>query len=422
MINYDGLFDKQLFLKEIEAKHEVIQELSYSKAKNALVLPCIDLPNGFSGGGIIKENGEFIKESTVHNGSHVPYEVNHNQVEIVDERVVYFGMLIGVWGHCISDCIKRAWFINSPEYIERFAKCKIIYTAQKDSLHKNFIDFLSLLGINIDTFYEITKPTIYSEVIIPDSSFFLDDNGVEHFTKEYREVIEKIKEPFKSVTGISKKIYYSHRNVRGIMNDMGERQIEKYLQNHGFEVVHPELLSVQEQLKLLAQCKVFISSDGSTSHNSIFLPEESEIIIIPRSPYLTFHQLALNELFEKQKIYYIDSTISIMCKGNRPTRGPFYYFVSPNLIEHIENKPFYESKKWLVDNFKEFKKYLQKGFYIENDRKYTAISPYTEIAFYYYNKYLFTSNRKVKTVFFTRKICEIMYRIIRRLLRIVNYD
>lgn len=421
MVNYEGLLDKKRFSAEIEATHKVEKELGFKVYSNSTILPCVELQNGESGGGIIDANGNFIKESTVHNGSHVSYHVDSNEIQYSDETVIYFGMLIGIWGHCISDCIKRAWFFYSKEYKEKYKNAKIIYIAPQGSLHNNFVDLLRRLDINIDDFVEVKEVTRFKEIIIPDSSFFLDDEGIEHFTNEYKLCIDKIKDEYrKQPNEVNKKVYYSHRDVRGFNNDIGEKKLEEFFIKNGFDIIHPERLKLSEQLELLSKCAVFAASDGSSSHNSIFLPENAEVIIIPRSPYLTFHQLALNELYESQKIYYIDATLSILCKGNRPTRGPFFYYVSEMLIEHIENRSFSESENWIRQNFYDFEKYLKSGFYLEENREYTAYSPYTELAFYYFNKYLFQQNSRKRFVQIKRYVLFNAKRISKRMHSILN--
>lgn len=421
MVNYEGLLDEKRFISEIKAVHKIDKNLGVQVYSDSTVLPCIELQNGESGGGVIDSDGDFINESTVHNGSHTPYHVDGNNIQYSDETVIYFGMLIGIWGHCISDCIKRAWFFYSKEYKEKYKNTKIIYIASQGSLHNNFIDLLRQLDINIDDFVEVKEATRFKKIIIPDSSFFLDDEGIEHFTNEYKLCIDKIKEKYrKQPDEVNKKVYYSHRNVRGFNNDIGEKKLEEYFIKNGFDIIHPERLKLSEQLELLSKCAVFAASDGSSSHNSIFLPENAEVIIIPRSPYLTFHQLALNELYEGQNIFYIDASLSILCKGDRPTRGPFFYYVSKKLIEHIEKREFSEDEDWIRQNFYDFEKYLKSGFYLENNRSCTAYSPYTELAFYYFNKYLFQQKMRKRWVCFKRYMYRNAERIRRKVFNVIR--
>lgn len=420
MVDFDGLLDKNRFNIEIDTVHEVEKKLGYSIYNNATLLPCVDLPSGKSGGGIIDSNGNFLKESTVHNGSHIPYQVNSKDIHYSDETVIFFGMLIGIWGHCISDCIKRAWFFDTDIFKEKYKDVKVVYVAPKGTLHGNFVDLLKKLNIEIENFTEIKNITKFKKIIVPDSSFFLDDFGIEHFTCEYRFCIDKIKRTYiKQKEEVNKKIYYSHRDVRGFNNDIGEQKLERFFQKNGFEIIHPEKMNLDAQLDLLSTCSVFASSDGSTSHNSIFLPETAEVIIIPRSPYLTFHQLALNELYGLQNIFYIDASLSILCKGDRPTRGPFFYYVSEKLIEHVEKTNFTENEEWIRANFYDFEKYFKCGFYLEKNRVFTAYSPYTELALYYYNQYLYLKKRRMFFVFFKRFALKNMKRIKRKVLNLL---
>lgn len=421
MINYDGLFDKDHYSSVTHSNHFCSDKLDFVQIENALVLPVKLFGADLPGGGIITQSGDYVVESSVHNGSHKEYAVPEDEIIQSDETVIYLGMLIGIWGHCISDCIKRAWIFHSEIYKEKYSDLRVIYVAQEGSLHDNFKALLDKIGINISSFTLIDKPTRFARIILPDSSFFLDDQCVEHFTKEYVETIDLIKEQYKkSAEEITKKVYYSHKNVRGFNNDIGEEKLEAYFKKQGYDIIHPENLSFDEQLDIMSRCCSFAATDGSTSHNSIFIPDNSEIIIIPRSPYLTFHQLALNELYPMQKIFYIDSSLSIFCKGDRPTRGPFFYYVSDKLISHVENSVFHETRQYVRENFYDFNKYIKRGMYVEDGRIFTACSPYTELAFYYYNKYLFLSPFKTKAVSLFRKLEYFFFRVKKKLHRLTN--
>lgn len=407
MIKYDGLINRDLFQKEINSEHKSNKKLSYKELNNCVVLP-IKVKNGKSFGGIVDSGKNFVNESTIHYGSHEPYYVEEKEIKNRNESVIYFGMLIGVWGHCITDCIKRAWFFNK----ENKGKHKIVYIAHEGSLHKNFIEFLKEINIDITDFEEIREPTRFKKIILPDESFYFDNNKTGFYSDEYVNSINIIKSKYQKPNElINKKLFFSHKDVRGINNDIGEEKIEKYLEKNGFEIVHPEKLSFAKEMDLLSRCKVFAATDGSTSHNSIFLPNKSKVVIIPRSPHLTQHQLVLNDIYKEQDIEYVDSSLSILCNAKRPTRGPFFYYVSKQLVKCIENKDLIISERYLQYNFKDFEKYLKNAFYIDENMKFTAYQPYVELAFELYNKYLYTKKVKRINTLIIRKIQKQIIRI-----------
>lgn len=112
--------------------------------------------------------------------------------------------------------------------------------------------------------------------------------------------------------------------------------------------------------------------------------------------------------------------MSILCKGDRPTRGPFFYFVSSNLKRYVQNSEVEETSEWLHENFKHFGRYLRRGLFIENDRTFTAYSPYTQLAAYYYNKYLFQKTWLVRATECSRKMGLLLFRIVNKAKRLLT--
>ena len=83
MINYDRLFNKKRYSKSIAVDHFVDKKLSYEILPNATILPYrpLNVNGNFAyGGGIVDEKGEFIKNSSVHNGFGIAYPKELNNV------------------------------------------------------------------------------------------------------------------------------------------------------------------------------------------------------------------------------------------------------------------------------------------------------------------------------------------------------
>ena len=78
-------------------------------------------------------------------------------------------------------------------------------------------------------------------------------------------------------TSQRRRIYSSraHANVRHITNDA---EISELLARHGFEVVYPELLGIEEQIQLFAGAETVIGVHGSGLTNTIFSPHGTTVI------------------------------------------------------------------------------------------------------------------------------------------------
>ena len=213
---------------------------------------------------------------------------------------------------------------------------------------KNFSRMLEILGIEPNRLQPIERPTHFDKIILPDESFFTS-GGFRRFTKEYREMIDRIRDfALKNRMPTSnKKIYYFH----GRKAQTGEERLAQYFKAKGYEIVLPEKLTLDEQLNLLINCESFVSTVGSCSHNSIFLRNGTEVILIPRSGNINnSYQLALNAIYPLN-ITYINSTLSIF----KTTDAYACYIISEQLRNFFGD----EFDGYDEDNFKTFLQYTK---------------------------------------------------------------
>ena len=124
------MYNKEFYGDRFNQDHFYNKTLHFQIIENGTALPPknpnIDGKFNWGFGGIVDAQGKYIASSYITSGSfaYTPTEEVINS----DETVIYFSMLFNVWGHLISDCIKRAWFFKSKAYKRYFQNCKIIYT------------------------------------------------------------------------------------------------------------------------------------------------------------------------------------------------------------------------------------------------------------------------------------------------------
>ena len=276
-----------------------------------------------------------------------PESIQHSS-----ETVVYFGVAFYCWGHVITDNIRRVWFLKSDYFKNQFRNCPIVYLPFGSTLDKqqNFKRLLEILEIDVDKLKPIKQPTKFKEIILPDESFF--GGGFRRFTNEYRETIDCLRDfALKNRTPTSsKKIYFFHG-----MRQVGEERIAEYFKSKGYEIISPEKLTVDEQLNWLINCESFASSMGSCSHNSVFLNDKTECIMIPRAKQLfTPYQALLNQVHDLN-VTYIDSTLSLLFNKISGNPHNFLYIISPQLKRFFGDKfDGYED-----DDLKNFLKYVK---------------------------------------------------------------
>lgn len=295
-------------------------------------------------------------------------QVIHNQ-----STAVYIGVILGGWGHFITDCMRLLWFLTSKGYSENFSECPILYIYENNIRQENpnasWLRLIEILGIDTSLLKQITTPVKYDRIILPDECFFRADDGIMYFSQEYIDTIDKVRDfaAANSRAAAPRKIYYSYSKYsrwRGISKVYGEDKLDKYFASKGYEIIYPEDFSLDEQLNMLINCESFASTVGSCSHNSLFLRDNTEVILIPRKFCLNDYQLVINQV-HKQRIHYIDSSFSIFAVT---TLAPFLCFISSNLRKYFND----ENTESIVC-FSDFLKYLCASFGFRFGRKFGAI-------------------------------------------------
>ena len=247
--------------------------------------------------------------------------------------------------------------MQSAEFLKEFKNCPVVcapFFKRKlggyDWIHTfpNFRRLLEILEINTDSIQAVTQPTQFEKLILPDSSFTVMKNIGLAFTAEYRETIDRIRHfAMKNRTPTSaKKIYYFHGR-----RQMGEERLAEYFKSKGYEIVQPEKFSVDEQLNILINADSFASTLGSCAHNSVFLRDGAEVILIPRAAHFTGGYQQSIEQVHPLNVNYVDSTLSFFSG----LRSLHCYIISPQLKKFFGD----EFKSYAFGDLKLFLKYAK---------------------------------------------------------------
>ena len=385
MINLEKRYETASHQKLLDTCYKTNNKLGFSIVDNVCLIPFIQ--KGKSGG-VYTLEGKLIPETSTNKEyglEVIPNIILENINNSYDELCIYMGVYEPCWGHFITDCLKKMWFLKTKSF-EQFKECSLIFLSEKkDCLGKNHKRLLEVAGVDTSKIIICNKAARARKVLIPDSSFFYDDSSTIHYTKEFIETIDSIKEQFKDDHKKQyEKIYYSYSSYqkkKGYKKTFGEEKLDIFFKDMGFLIVHPECHSLDEQMEMLANCKCFASTEGSSSHNSIFLKDGAEVIIIPRGPYFSGYQQTIDSIGELN-IHYIDSSLTAFPSKSGPWSGPNYFYVSDELMDyfHLSNK---QKQQYIKKNFKDLKKYVAYNFVNLSGRHYYIQNIYAEKFFYY---------------------------------------
>ena len=324
---------------ECDTEYEKSIPLQVLQVKDGIVHPLPtrgDLSNERSGG-VTDLNSKFIELSLTKRVSppnffceEIDWYCGASQnfqlekTDYVDEDVVFLGALSSHFGHFITEGLARLWFFLDKKH----AHYKGVYIS--DARNNKFIDCFRFFGIKDQNLLEITKPTRFRLVIIPEQSIRLQD----FYHSKYKQTIDKIKE--KIIAAQYAKVFFSKaksQNGRGI----GELPIQSVFEKNGFAIFYPEKMTMYETISVLKGCDEFVATSGTNIHNSVFMNDGKAIICLNRSAH--FHPLQIMiDRMKSLKTTYID--VFLFSTDGNFGDAPCFVAITVLLRKYFNDKNF----------------------------------------------------------------------------------
>lgn len=224
-------------------------------------------------------------------------------------KYIYLGEWLSIWGHCITDNLKKLWAIkrvreDNPEEEYKLCAAKITNAG----FSNNFKKLIALLGINFDEILFVEQPTKFEYLIVPDDSMIVIGDS-RYYYQGFADIVNAIRDASPVDESVPDKIYFSRTKIKNNHRDYGEKEVEETFRQLGYTILYPEQLDFNTQLKLLRNCKYFACTEGSIAHNVIFCGDGVNIVIIRKVCGLISYQFTLNEI-RKAKTTYIDTFVT----------------------------------------------------------------------------------------------------------------
>ena len=196
----------------------------------------------------------------------------------------------------------------------------------------------------------IVKPTKFASVSFPEESFWLDrESGIRFYSKEYVETINAIRRFYVPVLGQpSRTVYLSRTGWKSSKHDFGEKTLQDTICGaFGAECICPEKLSLGEQIRILANCKNLITTEGSLAHNAVFMQDGAELVILRKADYSNGYQYPINQM-RKLRVTWLKAHASTFFEfPDQPWRGPFFLRVTNEVGEYFNISPQWPLREYM---------------------------------------------------------------------------
>lgn len=372
-MNYDYLYEfnrkryKTLYERDIECK----SNLNVIEIDDGYLLPAKKNSKRLIGlGGVLDYNYNFIKESSIISGggfiqlnNEDDYEIyfggkydifnDKDNINTLEEEVVYLGYINNHWGHFLIDFCTRLWYIISNKKYKKYVF--LVNEGKKHYLINNIKRFFELLEIPLENIMFINKVTKCKKIIIPEPSYITN----KYYSQEYINIFNKIASNVNmKLSDNEEKVYFTRCGYSKAKNtEIGEEMLVNLFKKNGFKVISPEKCSLDEQIALIRNSKIIAGISGTITHNMLFADEKQKVIIINKTFSLNTMQMDIN-IMRNLEMVYIDSYISIfpVSLGH----GPFILTYNKEIEKFIkDNNLNIPDKKFFSDKFvkKNIKKY-----------------------------------------------------------------
>ena len=275
-----------------------------------------------------------------------------DESEIVsrDEEAVYVGLLYNCWGHAFTDCLKHAWaWLPQHRHLLK-PGVRWVYVTSGESANAdysaNMKEMFSLLGIDIASLERIERPTRFRRLYVPNAAWWNDrERGEYVYSDLYRETIDYLVSRCLNGDRPSPRrmVYFSRTGwTKGARRfDFGEETVERAFARRfpECEFVHPESLNFRQTVRLMQECRTLVSTEGSCAHNSLFMQDGSEVILLEkfglRNERGIGYQLTINDLRRLNAKRFHANFSTYYYNRQSPWWGPFYLYVSPDLARFL---------------------------------------------------------------------------------------
>lgn len=217
------------------------------------------------------------------------------QVEVLCGRYVYGGFLQNThFGHFLVESLSRLWAVSHLSRIEG-----VIFVLRNiEKPPANFVFTILSKLLPDKKILLITTPTKVEELVIPDQLGHPRSGYIQGHMRN-KNLLQNLRVVDSSS---AKNVYISRSKLKsneGLF--LGEHVLEENLKREGYLIVHPQELTIEEQLRVYTNAKKLVFADGSAFHLYILVAnaEQESFIVWRRKSHADFLQQGLSFLNKK---------------------------------------------------------------------------------------------------------------------------
>jgi hypothetical protein len=196
-------------------------------------------------------------------------------------RAIYLGHAFTHFGHFLLETLSNLYWLREAD-----AETKLLFHSFDERGENVFaqrahgIECLKLLDIPPERVVVATTDIAVDELLLPPRAYDMSNGPHYDFSEVYRTLRAAVlRSPGASQ---AKRIYLSRRHLkrhaRGRLAN--EAAIERRIARRGFAVLHPERMSLSDQIRAAATADIIAGVDGSALHLSAFMQPGAHVLVL----------------------------------------------------------------------------------------------------------------------------------------------
>ena len=231
------------------------------------------------------------------------------KVEQRIKRALYLGHAFTHFGHFLIETVPALWWAGHVD-----DDVALIFHPFDDAGRNVFAelahgrDCLALLGLSPERIVMATTDLAVEELLLPPRHYDMRTGPRYDFREIYRTLTAAARRP-PPKAGASR-IYLSRRflkrRLRRLSNDAA---VERRMARRGFAIVHPQHMTLVDQINAAAGADLIAGVDGSALHLSVFMRPGSRMLVLQTKRRRTIH--FMNALMEVETISVPATTAAV---------------------------------------------------------------------------------------------------------------
>ncbi len=277
------------------------RKLEVRTVENGIILPTrrIEGQNQYHcRGGVCDEERNFVagynnQPPGKKNGAYCideAYPIEPKELELFSDEVIFGGILVCHFGHFITECLSRMWYVVENPEDRRRVVFIMLKTSPLQELKNWVYQFFDLLGLPEDRVVILEKPAQFRAVLVPDQSVRIKYDYTREFMLPFKHIARRIR-PFNA-----KKLFLTRgKNLKSAMTLVNQEYFEQFFQQRGFQVIAPEELSVIDQIALITGADEVATFLGTLAHWSLFSHVGAKWTFLNRVDEIASRQCLIND-------------------------------------------------------------------------------------------------------------------------------